>query len=820
MVAAIVVISLVVAAAAMAQPSHNLALHRPYELSPQPNYAPTRNEEDRSELTDGKRVLEAGGASLWTDIAAVGWARPREPIVITLDLGAVEPIGAVAVHTAFGSAGVSGPRSIALLTSDDGKQYRLVGDLIRLNGKPLPPDYGTYTRYSYQVDSLQAHGRFIRFVVVPSGRFFFSDEIEVFSGDHTLGSAEYGPEITTPQLIEPQRLTQLGAYARIRTDLEAVQALIGAVKLDGALTAAITRELADVGAELSARDVVVEYDHRFRAIVPLNDLHQRIFASYGRVLAAEGAAPMTIWHSPPYQMIESFARPDVPVQRLALNLMINERRAEVFNLTNASAKAAPVTFAIEGLPGGTNPPDVRVFEVQEVDTREGKVCASALLPLKAVGGQYQTMVAAGVTRQIWLAFEPRTIPPGRHTGTVRIRADVIRHDIQIDLNVAPIRFPDRTRLAFSLYDEIVGKGYSITERNQQAARQFVLDDPLINGVWCNRRHVPLPRPEAFDAAGALVGAIDFSQWDAYVAFWSNTPQYFLSLPHDMHSTDFMFAGLKVGTPEADRALSQWAAAWAEHNHKLGLKPGQVVVSFVDEPHSDDQLAASYHFARAFSQGTRDILTYTNPHIDSIRREWGRKNLEVFDIVCPHLPAFIMSDDKTRTAYVPAAGTDRELWFYSCSGPARMLDPSYYRLQPWHAYRHGGAGSLFWAFGDAGGSTSWNEYAVVNFRETFTPIYIGDEDIHTSKHFEAAREGVMDYEYLRMLEDRIARLNDSPAHQVTVKRAKSLLQSLPASLIHHTESRFGKLPYLNWSNASALAEDARKQVLAMLVELGP
>ncbi len=777
----------------------NVALHRPYVLSPQPNYAPTRNDGDATDLTDAIHVASSPDAQLWEDPRAVGWSRPNQPIVITLDLGQGQAIRGTAVHTAFGRAGVSVPRSIALLVSDDGEHFHLVGDLIRLSTAPMPPAYGTYARHVYRTDALQTRGRFVRFVVVPSGRFFFCDEIEVFAAERAVESVPAGPRVEMSQIIDPGRLTQLGAYARIRTDLETVEAM----------DERFAGDIADLRAELASREELVAHDGDFRAIVPLNDLHRRVFALHGRALARSGAAPLTVWHSPPYQILDPFVRPGATLHRLSLDLMLNERRAEVFNLTNAGSQPARASFRVDDLPG-----DVRVYEVQSVDTREGKVCASALLPLETTQGGYETIVEAGMTRQIWLAMEPRDVAPGQHVGRIRIQAGDLRHDVRFELNIAPLRLPDRTRLAFSGWDYIIDKSYSITERNQQAARRFVLDDGLVNGVECGPRHTPLPGAEAFDDEGNLIGVIDFSRWDAFVSFWPGMSHYQAYPNFNPTST---FGGKKIGTPEFARAVSQWASAWAAHNRTLGLQPGQVIVLFIDEPRGDEWLAASYHFAHAFRQGTRDILTFTDPHIDSIHSEWGRRHIEAYDIVCPHLPAFVTQDEPTQQAYADIAKNGRQLWFYSCSGPVRMFDPSYYRFQPWHAYRHGATGSAFWAFGDAAGAMSWNEYPSFG-RESFTPLYIGATAIHTSKHFEATREGVMDYEYLRMLEDRVAALRGSAQHRRNLQRAEQLLQSLPASLIRDVESRFGRRADDDWHNASALAEEARKQVLALLTEL--
>jgi len=238
---------------ATAESPRNLALNCSYALTPVPNYGPTRGESDQTELTDGYLVPQKNNVSLWIDEAAVGWSRPRDPITITLDLGQIESIGGVAFDTAFGSAGVSAPRSIAILVSDDGEQFNFAGDLIRLSNTPMPPAYGTYVRHIYRANTMQTKGRFIRFVVVPSGRFIFCDEISVFEGEHAIESVtqSFG-SISMPQIKDSKRLTQLGAYARIRTDLEAVGRMVGVYQLDPTLKEQIVDELISGVAKINA----------------------------------------------------------------------------------------------------------------------------------------------------------------------------------------------------------------------------------------------------------------------------------------------------------------------------------------------------------------------------------------------------------------------------------------------------------------------------------------------------------------------------------------------------------------------------------------
>jgi hypothetical protein len=80
---------------------------------------------------------------------------------------------------------------------------------------------------------------------------------------------------------------------------------------------------------------------------------------------------------------------------------------------------------------------------------------------------------------------------------------------------------------------------------------------------------------------------------------------------------------------------------------------------------------------------------------------------------------------------------------------RLLDPyAYCRLQGWDCWRYGAEASYFWAFADAAGGPSWNEYPQP--RAAYTPLFIDAKGVTPGKHLEACREGIEDYEYLLML----------------------------------------------------------------------
>ena len=116
---------------------------------------------------------------------------------------------------------------------------------------------------------------------------------------------------------------------------------------------------------------------------------------------------------------------------------------------------------------------------------------------------------------------------------------------------------------------------------------------------------------------------------------------------------------------------------------------------------------------------------------------------------------------------------RTLNFYSCSGPAKLLDPySYYRLQAWHCWQIGATGSFFWAFGDNDRSSSWNEYLAV--AGPFAPLMIDDESVVPAKQMEAVRESVEDYEYFVLLRKALERAKAAGRSDAAVAKAQSLL----------------------------------------------
>jgi hypothetical protein len=285
----------------------------------------------------------------------------------------------------------------------------------------------------------------------------------------------------------------------------------------------------------------------------------------------------------------------------------------------------------------------------------------------------------------------------------------------------------------------------------------------------------------------------------------------------MH-TNSTFAGHQQGTPSFERAVSLWAKDWARHNQELGLKSGQAMVLFLDEPGAAEHFLATYNFAKPFNAATDDILVYCDPTgTSTMDVEHAAKALEQCDVISPPQEHYARGGEPLAKFYDGLRERGKTLWFYNCSGPTRQMDPAYYRLQPWQAIDAGATGAQYWAYADAGGASNWNEYTAVG-RTSYAPAYIDRDSITTSKHWEAVREGLQDYQYVVMLRERATALR-AAGKELDARKAEDLAARLPSEVVRNVNQRFGHEYAYTWRDASSLAESARLRAFRLLSSLG-
>jgi hypothetical protein len=558
----------------------NLARGKTYTLQPRPNYRYCTEKGDATQLTDGRYSV----GYFWVQKGTVGW-RNVPYAFITVDLGEVEPIGGLSFNTAAGVAGVRWPSAILIFTSEDGKEFHHAGDLIELCRKEGLPDPDGYAIHRYATRDLATKGRYVRLAVVCSP-YTFCDEVEVYRGpDELLGRPALGRRVGDVRAFVRAERARAAVRAPLLQDIE----LVGKAARQRGVAAeqrqAIESQLSRLAQEVKASKFVPEAG--VRAVAPLNALHARILKVNARVLRASEFPPFFAWHKNRWDTLkptESPEKPPAAPPALRVEMMDNEYRAEVVNLTNSTDGALSAVLAIEGLPGGRNPKYVIVHQVEFVGTQEGETIADPLPVAERTANGWVIHVPSGMTRQVWLTFHPRGVPAGAHTGSLVVATGKLpRLTVPLTLRIYPFRFPDQPTMSLGLWD-YTDKPYgfgSITDGNVKLAianmRAHFVDTP-----WAHRSSACWPEKGDFDAEGNLVKPLRTEGFDRWVEAWRGSRNYYVFL-----AVRDNFLGEPMGTPRFNRMVKNWAAAFAAHAKKIGVSPSQIGLLLVDEPHKPE-----------------------------------------------------------------------------------------------------------------------------------------------------------------------------------------------------------------------------------------
>jgi hypothetical protein len=112
----------------------NLALGKKVTFSQKPDYRLTADDNDSTDLTDGKLSLR-NDDRIWFNRDAVGWTQADRGVNCLIDLGSEQPVATVAAR--FLGGGEQGsllyPAQITVLGSDDGKTFYELASLQKVN---------------------------------------------------------------------------------------------------------------------------------------------------------------------------------------------------------------------------------------------------------------------------------------------------------------------------------------------------------------------------------------------------------------------------------------------------------------------------------------------------------------------------------------------------------------------------------------------------------------------------------------------------------------------------------------------------------------
>jgi len=805
-------------------PGKNLALGKSYVMT-SPNYELCKDSGDSRQLTDGK--IYEGTDKLWVQKETVGWA-DNYRVIITVDLGETKSIGGIGFHSGFDSRGenVQWPSSIAVFTSENGKDYVFAADLVapEWGDDGLPPAFAPYTGrknmlYWYRQDGLKVRGRFVTFVV-EAPHFVFCDEVEVLEGDKGIlkEAANERKIIRNMDVYLPLQSLFSGDILGVRHN---------AKSLDEKARLNINAKIDAVETKLAGESKDLFDDPQYRAITPLNDLHRELLLLNAEVLRLRGSPPLAVWHKHRWDPLEATEIPESAIPKtgwermlaavglfetspvLRMELMNGEYRAEALNLTNTRPEEEEITLFFQNLPGGRTPSYIRVHQVEYAATKRGKMIADALPDAEKDGDKYKIRIPGGMTRQVWLGVHPDGIAAGAYDGQIVLvpKRGFARRKVAFNLTVAPLQFPDRPRLSFYLWD-YTDKPYGfacMTDANVKLATKD-MEAHFVDTPYAHAGSACFPDKNAFDAEGKLAGQMQTEAFDEWVSRWKNARYYGLYLGNTFPP---FVAGDQPGGEIFNRKIAQWSAAFAAHAERKGIPPERIMLHLYDEPKSTEEYRLNTLWIKAIKQGCSRFKFFINP--SKCDTPELAKMIEEYNVICARLNFYsgvpeILAKESSKQG--------KELHLNnSPPGETRPLDPYYYHLLlAWHCWNHGASAMSTWDYWNYPKS-AWNELKATGIG--YGLVYTTGNSITGGKHWEAIREGIEDYEYLAMLKDTMEEAKKNGKNPAAVEKAETFFRDVPkqvADQYDHAKESW------NAEKDRTMADTAREQILRLLKEL--
>jgi hypothetical protein len=740
---------------ATASAEENLARGRPYKLDPAPSYLLCTDPGDLTQLTDG---APAGGPGrLWTQTGTVGWQNTQAAFV-TIDLGQSRAVGGVAVSTAAGTAGVLWPEAIYVLASEDGQAWHLLGDLVALDSGSHAAGAPGYRRATFAARGWSASGRYVAVIyVLAAHRFGFMDEIEVYAAPSrraTVSAEAIGSDLHTALLrLEQRRFHR----RRLQRDLEAVR-----VGMPAAGPAA-SEGVRLANAIVRARPPTVPVPLRF----PVDDLHRSLFALQAQRWRAQGFLPWTVWTASPWDPLRVADAPPrpVPAPRLEWTVLRGDRRARAVDLATNDMEAGVVDVSVSGMPGGPHPPWLEVREVAWIDSGTGDALATALPEALTTATGYRIEVTPGLAAQLWLTVAG-ALPPGEYHGELRLVGRGLDQRIPMSLRVIDAALPATPALSVGGFDysNMADRGYGNLTAQNVDALIALLRAHRVSVAWATRGVLPMSTP-----GGAVPDTIAFDTW---VGRWPGAQRYMVFIDVD--------AALPQ-QPQFEARVGDWVRFWAEHACASGVRPEQLYLLLVDEPHTAAQDALAVVWARAIRRAATGVQIWEDP-THRPAAQVAPDLLAVSDVLSGSITQIWEDGEARRRLLTDWLHSDRHhvLDLNTAEGPARELDPfAHYRAAAWLAWQLGARGLHIWSFVDGGGAGF--DPAEQTGGYDYTPLLLARDRVVTTKQMEALMEGIEDYDTLALLAASIARPHPR-ASSAALAAARALLERAPASVL--------------------------------------
>jgi len=402
---------------------------------------------------------------------------------------------------------------------------------------------------------------------------------------------------------------------------------------------------------------------------------------------------------------------------------------------------------------------------------------------------------AGLSKRLWLTFKTRgmDLQPGVYTSTITVTGGDRRlGQVPVRLRLSPLRFPDEPVIQSNTWGDYYEPG--MAGRELEASQN--LRDHYNTALDTNHHYLPYPQP---DAQGNFTAPLDFTKLDQMVDWYPDCRLWLLW-------AGFEFGFDRLGTPAYggpvwEKVFTQWVTQIRDHLAARGIGRDRFAWYWIDEPGEKAWNERCLPTSKLLKRVDPQMLTWENPTA-SVTPQMLEEALPYFDIYCPSV------GEVGNAARVAVCNrTKLPSWLYACASEKNSDPGAYYRWLAWKAFQLGFGGLGMWVYVDANCVTPSDYTSGVSY----ALVYEWSDRIVNSKRWEAWREGLADWERLRMLRDAAQKAKQAGTKAEAVAQAEELLTKGVAEVV-------GESPYGGDATRPELADQMRLRVLECLEKL--
>ena len=485
----------------------------------------------------------------------------------------------------------------------------------------------------------------------------------------------------------------------------------------------------------------------------------RSLAEAGKTLAPKGS--FAAWEFCPwayFHPVDTLPTVDDKTEGLKTSVCVGEHDSLALNVTDFSDNTLDIRVWAEDLKGDETVPGRDHIEFRRavmVPTLRREQVADALPLLDQAS---ILPVASLETQQLWLTIKAAGLVPGTYTTAIHLKsveADPTEITLPLELQVCDLELPRPSPLRFCVW---------AYEAN---APEYELQDLVDHGV---NVHFGISPPATCNDKGELTGEIDYKEHDASV---NRLSKYgillFLSNQGSLGGQPFLSEPWK-------EAYVKYLRAWVQHLKDMGLGYEDFALYPYDEPSTPFNQATLnlVEVAKVIRKADPNILIYADPTSGT-----NKKTLELFDslidIWCPSAELL----ERFADEIVPFAKRyGKQVWFYDAAGRAKTLSClGIYQWRFWYAWKVGLTGAGWWTYKHR--DYLWDGPNPDG--DNFYHVYDAPGTIITSKRWEAAREGIEDYEILWLLREAIADAEKRGVPASRLVEARTVVTDLPVEI---------------------------------------